>query len=56
MSGYKYETHLHTNQGSACGRNGGQDYIEPFFKAGYSGIFVTDHFFGGNTAVPREGN
>ena len=56
MSGYKYETHLHTNQGSACGRNSGADYIEPFFKAGYSGIFVTDHFFGGNTAAPREGN
>ena len=56
MSVYKYETHLQTLQGSACGRDAGQDYIEPFFKAGYSGIFVTDHFFGGNTAAPREGN
>ena len=56
MAGYKYETHLHTKQGSACGRADGADYIEPFFKAGYSGIFVTDHFFGGNTAAPREGN
>ena len=56
MKTYKYETHLHTNQGSACGRAGGQEYIEPFFNAGYSGIFVTDHFFGGNTAVPKEGN
>ena len=56
MSTYKYETHLHTNQGSACGRAGGQEYIEPFFKAGYSGIFVTDHFFGGNTCVSKEGN
>ena len=55
MAVFKYETHLHTKQGSACGRDGGQDYIEPFFKAGYSGIFVTDHFFGGNTAAPREG-
>lgn len=55
MKTYKYETHLHTSQGSACGSTMGADYIEPFFKAGYSGIFVTDHFFGGNTAAPREG-
>ena len=56
MKTFKYETHLHTKQGSACGRAGGEEYIEPFFKAGYSGIFVTDHFFGGNTAAPRQGN
>lgn len=55
MSVYKYETHLHTSQGSACGSTDGADYIEPFFKAGYTGIFVTDHFFGGNTAAPHEG-
>ena len=55
MSIYKYETHLHTSQGSACGRSSGDEYIEPFFKAGYTGIFVTDHFFGGNTAAPHTG-
>ena len=48
MKTYKYETHLHTCQGSACGVSAGADYIEAFYKAGYSGIFVTDHFFGGN--------
>ena len=51
---YKYETHLHTAQGSACGVSSGTDYIEPYFNAGYSGIFVTDHFFGGNTAAPKD--
>ena len=56
METFKYETHLHTKQASACGHSGGEDYIEPYFKAGYSGIFVTDHFFGGNTSVSREGN
>ncbi len=56
MNTFKYETHLHTAQGSACGKSGGADYIEAFYKAGYSGIFVTDHFFGGNTAAPREGS
>ena len=35
---YKYETHLHTAQGSACGVSSGTDYIEPYFNAGYSGI------------------
>ena len=56
METYKYETHLHTKQASACGHSGGEEYIEPFFQAGYSGIFVTDHFFGGNTCVSREAN
>lgn len=51
---YRYETHLHTSQGSACGSSSGNEYIRPYFEAGYSGIFVTDHFFGGNTAAPRE--
>ena len=56
METYKYETHLHTKQASACGHSSGDEYIEPFFEAGYSGIFVTDHFFGGNTCVSREAN
>ena len=44
MKVFKYETHLHTLEGSACGRSSGSDYIKPLFEAGYSGIFVTDHF------------
>lgn len=55
MQIFKYETHLHTFQGSACGQTKGEDYIKPFFDAGYSGIFVTDHFFGGNTRALRDG-
>lgn len=55
MKTYKYETHLHTSQGSACGSSQGAEYIKAFYNAGYSGIFVTDHFFGGNTAAPRVG-
>ncbi|MCR4736148.1 MAG: PHP domain-containing protein [Treponema sp.] len=54
MKTYKYETHLHTCQGSACGVTSGADYIEAFYKAGYAGLFVTDHFFGGNTAASAE--
>lgn len=54
MSTFKYETHLHTSQASACGSSKGEEYIKVYYDAGYSGIFVTDHFFGGNTAVPRD--
>ncbi len=50
---YRYETHLHTSQASACGRSPGAEHV-PYYKAlGYDGIFITDHFFGGNCAVSR---
>ena len=42
---YIYETHMHTNQASACGRSPGKDYIQKYMDAGYSGIIITDHFF-----------
>ena len=51
---YIYETHLHTSQASACGRSQGREYIRRYQDLGYAGIIVTDHFFGGNTAVPRN--
>ena len=52
--GYKYEMHLHTSLGSACGKSHGQEYIDYFKSLGYDGIFVTDHFWRGNTAVDRS--
>ena len=51
---YKYETHLHTSDSSACGRSKGEEYIEGYLKLGYDGIFVTDHFYLGNTCISRE--
>lgn len=56
MKTYKYETHLHTVEGSACGTSRAAEYIQAYYNRGYLGIFVTDHFFGGNTAAPRTGN
>ncbi|MDD3212291.1 MAG: PHP domain-containing protein [Eubacteriales bacterium] len=50
---YRYETHLHTCEASACGVAHGNDYIPFYQDRGYHGLFVTDHFFGGNTAVNR---
>lgn len=52
---YRYETHLHTCQGSACGRSAGREHVRFYKEMGYKGIIVTDHFFGGNTAAPRTG-
>ena len=50
---YLYETHMHTSQGSACGHSEGHEYVEIYKKLGYTGIFVTDHFFQGNCAMNR---
>ena len=51
---YKYETHLHTAEGSACATTSAVDMVKAHKEAGYDGIFITDHFFNGNSAVPRE--
>lgn len=50
---YLYETHLHTSQSSACARNTGGEMARACKEYGYTGIFVTDHNWGGNTAVDR---
>lgn len=51
---FAYETHLHTCQGSACGRDTGEDMAKACKAYGYTGMIVTDHFFYGNTAVDRS--
>ena len=54
--GYRYETHLHTCQGSKCGRATGAEQARFYKEAGYQGVIITDHFCGGNTAMPKEGS
>jgi hypothetical protein len=49
----KYETHLHTKQGSACGNNTGAEMADYYKNIGYQGIIITDHFLNGNTAIPH---
>lgn len=51
---YRYETHLHTMEGSACARNTAEEMVYAYKEAGYTGIMVTDHFYRGNTAVDRN--
>ncbi len=52
--GYKYETHLHTKNSSACGHTQAKDYVDFYLKLGFDGIFVTDHFYLGNTCIDRS--
>lgn len=48
---YKYETHLHTCQASACATATGKQQALAYKAAGYTGIVITDHFFRGNTCI-----
>lgn len=51
---YVYETHSHTVEASKCGKTFGKDYIDHMLGLGYSGMIITDHFFNGNTCIPRD--
>lgn len=51
---FKYETHLHTSETSACANSTGAEMAVKYKEEGYTGIIVTDHFFNGNTTVPRD--
>ncbi|MCM1523209.1 MAG: PHP domain-containing protein [Ruminococcus sp.] len=51
---YKYETHMHTSEASGCANSSGAEMAEKYKAEGYTGIFVTDHFFNGNSCIPRK--
>ncbi|WFR56814.1 PHP-associated domain-containing protein [Anaerocolumna sp. AGMB13025] len=51
---YKYDTHVHTSETSACASISGAGQVKLYKKLGYDGIIITDHFFNGNTTVPRS--
>lgn len=48
---YLYETHLHTSEGSKCGRNTGAEMGKACKEAGYTGMIVTNHNWYGNTCI-----
>ena len=52
--GYRYDLHVHTVEGSACGRSPGADLADFYKEKGYTGIVITDHFFTGNTRPDRN--
>ena len=45
---YCYETHLHTSPVSKCARATVRETLEAYVKFGYDGVFITNHFLGGN--------
>lgn len=51
---YRYETHCHGSQCSACSVSRSEDLVRAYKKAGYAGLVLTDHFIYGNTAVDRK--
>ena len=51
---FRYETHVHTCETSACASASGAAQAMFYKSKGFTGIVVTDHFFNGNTSVPHE--
>ncbi len=51
---YLYETHLHTAQASKCAHNQGYEMARGALAAGYTGIIVTEHNWGGNTCISPD--
>ena len=44
---YRYETHMHSREGSACGKDSAADMVRAYHAAGYAGAVLTDHFIWG---------
>ena len=51
---YLYETHVHSLNGSLCGKCTPKELVDAYKDAGYTGFILTDHFVKGNTSVPRD--
>ena len=51
---YRYETHMHTAEGSRCARATAEEQVRFYIDRGFDGVCVTDHFLGGNTTVPPQ--
>lgn len=51
---YLYETHLHTKEASACAAASAEEMVQAAKEAGYSGIFITNHNWYGNTCIDRS--
>ena len=51
---YKYETHMHTAPVSRCGRASVEESLEYYKSLGYDGVFITNHFIGGNINIDKD--
>ncbi len=50
---YRYETHCHSAEGSACSVISIRDMVHLYHENGYSGLCIADHF-SGNSALSDE--
>ncbi len=51
---YLYESHLHTAPVSKCAKATVQENLEFYKAAGYSGVFITNHFIDGNINIDKK--
>lgn len=51
---YKYELHSHTSEVSRCSKITADKLVDFYYKQGFTGLFITDHFFNGNCIVPKD--
>lgn len=51
---YKYETHLHTSEVSACSHIDAKTQVKLHYEKGYTGLVVTDHFVNGNCTIDKQ--
>ncbi|MBO4904326.1 MAG: histidinol-phosphatase [Lachnospiraceae bacterium] len=51
---YLYETHMHSSESSACAVNTAVEMAKAHKAYGYTGMVMTNHNWGGNTAVDRH--
>ena len=51
---YLYETHVHSGESSACAVSSAVDMAKAHKKFGYTGMILTNHNWGGNTAIDRS--
>lgn len=51
---YMYETHMHTSESSACGHSTSIEMAKAHKEAGYTGMIITNHNWGGNTSIDRS--
>lgn len=47
MNLYKYDTHVHTDETSPCGKVKAVELVRMYKDSGYSGIVITDHYYKG---------
>lgn len=45
---------MHTSEASGCASCSAVEQVRTYKKLGYTGIIITDHFFNGNSCVPRN--